>query len=745
MSISNNESVTNKSRADSLMLRFIISYSIFLLIILILFVSIYNGYITSSRANYNLSQKASYVSQIEMFENNLQIMDTTCRQLLQDNNFRRIMNVSSFNDEQLETGHALSNELAVSLYADALLPLKEMYFYLKPSQYILSSSYFISADNFYNWIKKYPAVLNSSWLSLLEDSGESEKFIPLNSFNTSGDKYYMYIIDMNELSYLKSNVSAVFVISKDELQNMFGFDQDSSSYKYMKAIDPATGTEIINLANYNNGDTDVISLPYNDGFANTVIAEHDVTILKYQSPNTGYEYYISFSAYAVYSPTTLLFILIAVAAVALGFAIIIWLSRRNVIPIIEIGEELDHTTEEKEKLQTIVDTQKPIVNQSYVRQLLLSGISSAEECEMVKAHLGIEASTYYKAMHLVVYNNSSDETSVDSESYYLSEEVLTYICNKLSTYLGKPIHYFISGDHSFSVLLDFDESEHKDYLLKVQNAILNVHNALLADYNLWMFAGIGKTTQTLLNVWESYEQAVTAITYTSKNYIFLPYEYIKKDSGSFYYPQEFSNKLVYFVTNGNESQALDLLRLIRKENIEERSLSAHLMSFLLTDIRNSLLKARFELPSSVSDDEKAAIDERFNEKISFPLLEELTSALCKMFTVDVSDGNLIDTIISYIKNNYSDSLLCLNKISDEFNISETYFSHLFKDKTGVNFSTFLEDIRMAKAMELIKSGEISLNEVYEAVGYNNPNSFRRAFKKVYGVTPGSVKNPQATE
>lgn len=739
MSNTNNVSITKKSRVDSLMLHFVISYSIFLLIILILFVSIFNGYTYSSRSNYNLSQKANYISKIEMFENHFKIMDTACRQLLQDNDFRRIMNVESFSDDQLETGHAISNDLAVSLYADTLLPLKEMYFYLKPSQYILSSSYFISADNFYNWIKKYPAVLNPSWLSLLEDPNESLRFIPLNSFNSSGDKYFMYIINMDNLSYIKSNVSAVFVISKNELQSLFAFDDESASYKYMRVVNPDSNKDIINLANYNNNDVDVISLRYTDGCADTQIAGHKVTIFKYSSPDTGYDYYISFPAYDIYTLSTFLFLLIVVSTVILGFAIILWLSRRNVRPIIEIGEELDHTTEEKEKLEIIVENQKPIVNQSYVRQLLLSGISSAEECNLAKNHLGISESTYFKAMHLVVYNNPSDEASSESESYYLSEEIVAFIGSSLASHLGKQINYFISGDHSLSILLDFDDSEHKDYLLKVQNAVLHTHNELLSKHNLWMFAGIGKTTQTLLNVWESYEQAVTAITYTTKNYIFLPYEYIKKDSGSFYYPQEFSNKLIYFVTNGNESQALDLLRLIRKENIEERSLSSHLMSFLLTDIRNSLLKARFELPSSVSDEDKISIDERLNEKISFPLLEEITSSLCKLFTVETSDGNLIDTIITYIKENYADSLLCLSKISDEFNISETYFSHLFKDKTGVNFSIYLENIRMTKAMELIKSGDVPLNEVYEAVGYNNSNSFRRAFKKVYGTTPGSVK------
>jgi len=738
MKDTNNVSVTKKNRADSIMLRFIISYSIFLLVILILFAFIFNGYIRTSANTYNLSQRTTYLSKIELFENNYKIMDTTCRQLLQENNFRKIMNTSEFNEEDIDYGNALSDELAVSLYADALLPLKEMYFYMRSSGYILNASYFITADHFYNWIKKYPAILNSTWLNIMSDSSNYNTFIPLNDYKSAGNKYYMYIVDMDSLTYLKCNVSAVFIISKDELLNQFGIAGLAAEDTILKVYDHKTGDLILDLANQNiQIDTDVTKLHYIGGFATIKSQGRDTTVLKYTSPETDYDYYISFPAYVVVSLPVIILIITALATAALGLSLIFWLSKRNVAPIIEMGEELDISNEEKEKLQTLVDTQQPIVNRTYVRQLLLSGVSSEAEGLRIKNHLGIDSSNYFKAMQIVVYNNSGEEMS--SESSYLTDEIMVLIVDRISASLEKPIHYFFSGDHSFAVLLDFDESEHKDYLLKVQNTILNVHNELQEKHNLWLFAGIGKTTQSLLNVWESYEQAVTAVTYTSKKYIFLPYEYIKKDSTSFYYPQEFSNKLVYFVTNGNEVQALDLLRLIRKENIEERSLSATLMNFLLTDIRNSLLKARFELPSSVAEEETKPIDERFAENITFPILEDITVSLCKLFSASTSDGNLIDTIISYIKANYSDSLLCLNKIADEFDITETYFSHLFKDKTGVNFSTYLENIRMTKAMELIKSGDVPLAEVYEAVGYNNSNSFRRAFKKVYGITPGSVK------
>ena len=87
----------------------------------------------------------------------------------------------------------------------------------------------------------------------------------------------------------------------------------------------------------------------------------------------------------------------------------------------------------------------------------------------------------------------------------------------------------------------------------------------------------------------------------------------------------------------------------------------------------------------------------------------------------------------------------LNKISDEFQISESYFSHMFKEKTGVNFSTYLETIRLNEASRLIRETDISLNELYLSVGYNNANSFRRAFKKIYGITPSAMRDSKTNK
>lgn len=413
-----------------------------------------------------------------------------------------------------------------------------------------------------------------------------------------------------------------------------------------------------------------------------------------------------------------------------GGCLVYYFSRRNVRPIIELGQELQTAVEVQKNLQEVVDSQRPIICTSYVRQLLSGTATSEDEVTYMENYLGIADSSYYNVLYIVYYNNFGDNTEITLPGGVESmEELEKIIESALENFFGTPLFYFSPSDRTYSVLLHCSEEEEKDLILKINNCILRLHDYLLDTYDIWLFAGIGRNTDSLMNVWECYQQASEAVSYTTKNYIFFPYEFIKKDSNVFYYPPEISTKLIHFISTGNTPQVLELFNLIHQENIEERTLPVNLLKYLLSDIRNTLLKARFALPQDADSEAVKVLDERFNEHLTFKLCEDLALSLCNLFGNKEDDNTLSATIEKYIKENYKDPSLGLNKISDEFQISESYFSHMFKEKTGVNFSTYLENIRMTEAARLIKETDISLNELYIAVGYNNSNTFRRASRR----------------
>lgn len=735
------------------MLRMVTSYSVFMVIILILSFLVYHSTANNVRNSYNNNVQSAFISNVELFEKDLDIMEVYCRQLLQNDKFRNIMTKSPDYSNFSELGNAVSNTLAVDVYPESLLPIKEVFCYLKDSDYIINPSYFTSSSRYYNWVKRYTSNSYVNWLEALTNPDFYYQFLPMDDYAANFENnYYMYVIDLDDLYYLKTDAVVCFVMSQDDIASLFSSIKDDTNGSLL-------------IANYKNelllssgnlyednfiSPKDVVSLNYNNEFAsysvkNTSFEGH-LTFGYYHSPVTGYQYYYSFPAFETSGQMyikTFQYLLLAVAAFLTGTWLIILLAKHNVQPIIELDNELKDAKVAQTQLQEVVDSQRPIICRSYIRQLLLGMITSEEEIAYVQNYLMLpKEHTYFNGLYLVAYNNtgSSSDTVSLPDSYDENIEFNQIITDALKQFFGESIYYFIPADRTFGILLNCDASQENNFIFEVHQKIVQMHNYLLDTYGIWLFAGIGKNTDDLMNVWESYQQATEAASYISKNYFFFPYEFIKKDSRAFYYPPELSTKLIHFITTGNTPQVLELFNLIHQENIEERSLPVHILKFLLSDIRNTLLKARFALPDTVPEDVCQSLDERFNQHATFKLCEDIALSLCKLFETPTEETNLIDTIEKYIQDNYQDPSMGLNKIADEFQISETYFSHMFKEKTGVNFSTYLENIRMNEAARLIKETNISLNELYISVGYNNVNTFRRAFKKTYGVTPSAMRD-----
>lgn len=696
------------------------------------------------RTLYDLQNRSTLVSNVELFEKDLDIMDVYCRQLIQNHSFRRVANTHVADNTFRTMATEISTSLATDVYPETLLPISEVYVYLPLTDYILAPTYAIRQDRYYDWVKRYDLDLYSQWDTYLNDEQYYYQFLPISMLlPTSTVESYMYIINIEDLHYLDTHAVVCFVFTKDELASLFECVRSSNQDNVLLITDE-DGNLVLNISDENVIDSSsILSLDYNNGIASYQESNIRLSIGKYTSSTTKNTYYYSYEPFENSSNTLvarIIFPLVFGLCLIGGSFMVLTFSRKNVQPIIELGQELDEAVEVQNYLQEMVDNQRPIICNSYVRQLLTGTVTSEEELTYIKEYLELYSdSLYYNVLYVVVYNNYGDSQETPSNTYGMSDEFNEIISNALQEFFGLPLYCFSPSDRTFALLLNCDATEERDFIIKIGSVVSQLHDYLLDTYGIWLFAGVGKNTNSLSNVWESYQQAVDAASYTTKNYIFFPYEFIKKDSNAFYYPPELSTKLIHFITSGNTTQVVELFSLIHQENIEERSLPVNLLKFLLSDIRNTLLKARFALPANADPETVKSLDELFNEHSSFRLCEDIALTLCGLFTNTEEDDTLASTIEKYILKNYKDPSLCLNKISDEFQISESYFSHMFKEKTGVNFSSYLENIRINEAARLIRETDISLNELYIAVGYNNSNTFRRAFKKIYGVTPSSLR------
>ncbi|OAS20477.1 response regulator [Paenibacillus oryzisoli] len=94
----------------------------------------------------------------------------------------------------------------------------------------------------------------------------------------------------------------------------------------------------------------------------------------------------------------------------------------------------------------------------------------------------------------------------------------------------------------------------------------------------------------------------------------------------------------------------------------------------------------------------------------------------------------IEIAKDFIQQHYREDLM-LQTVADRVYLNPFYFSKLFKDQTGKSFTNFLMEVRIQEAKKLLAMPEIKVYEVGGMVGYDEPESFSRAFKKLVGVSP----------
>lgn len=105
---------------------------------------------------------------------------------------------------------------------------------------------------------------------------------------------------------------------------------------------------------------------------------------------------------------------------------------------------------------------------------------------------------------------------------------------------------------------------------------------------------------------------------------------------------------------------------------------------------------------------------------------------------DCQEERTITGIVRYLQEHLAEEI-SLNVLAEEFHLSAQYISQLFKSEIGVNFLTYLTNIRMEKAKKLLLSTSFSIAEISEQSGYGDYRVFTKAFKKSEGITPSQYR------
>lgn len=452
-------------------------------------------------------------------------------------------------------------------------------------------------------------------------------------------------------------------------------------------------------------------------------------------------------------------LLIVMAGLILGMASVIFLQRRNYLPVKRMMKALaikDRTAKGNEFVlvetnlrrlyhenQSMRDSIKD--RKEYDRELfLLSSIrgrkSFFKDAE-IESILGYDVKN--REFILVTMNLDTEEEQSGSAVADDFELLAFAINNIIGELLGVNYPYLKTVDDMFLVYLFFPEKENgktgwtNDFKKKFE---------WLCDYFQKHFnMELAITMSPPFDAFESIEEEYGKIQEANEyRYFVEPYgvmstDFLKEMDLTLaqrlkYYNRRF--ELVLAETDFEQGYALTEAFF---QEVEQLDMTFPFTRYYVLAVVNDLLLALQSIMSAKELPEDSLMgvltdmcsqDSKDGLKDQFIFFLKL---ICKRVNEDSrKSSNLAELVKNYVRENYMDCNMNISTIAQEMGLTPRYLSKLFKDQTGMGLLNYMNEMRIDQAKALLKHSVLTVEEIAEKTGFTNARTFRRNFLKVTG-------------
>jgi YesN/AraC family two-component response regulator len=101
--------------------------------------------------------------------------------------------------------------------------------------------------------------------------------------------------------------------------------------------------------------------------------------------------------------------------------------------------------------------------------------------------------------------------------------------------------------------------------------------------------------------------------------------------------------------------------------------------------------------------------------------------------------NFIEKVEQIVEQNLQNQSFEITELAAQVGISRSSLQRKIKKTVNMSPSEFIREVRLKKAVGLLKSDEYNIDEIAIIVGFNSTSYFIRSFKKKYEMTPTAFK------
>jgi AraC-like DNA-binding protein len=151
----------------------------------------------------------------------------------------------------------------------------------------------------------------------------------------------------------------------------------------------------------------------------------------------------------------------------------------------------------------------------------------------------------------------------------------------------------------------------------------------------------------------------------------------------------------------------------------------------LCDLDDEMIRTQFELMAVEYADRKADTQD---------ILKPMTLTLIMMIARQYRDSypaeeaqDTTEKMVRFMEDHLDN--ITLSMLASEFGYHPSYISAQLSEKRGETFSQILLNLRMERAVFLMRNTDLSIEEITPLIGYNDKSNFHKAFREYYGKTP----------
>ena len=403
------------------------------------------------------------------------------------------------------------------------------------------------------------------------------------------------------------------------------------------------------------------------------------------------------------------------------------------------GNELDRIRTALQEYSSRVDLQEPFARNHFLSMLLKYGSAQSLTPELQEAFDLRFDRTHHFVMVIGWDEDNMNETE-KQERQDMFELLAQIEIPELDAH-GYGVE--LSQLNQLGLIISFNLGG-KDEFSHIRQIVEAVRSNILETFDTIPMIGVGTCYSSPDQLNQSFIEACSAFELrVSNDYGSVTYfeKLSKTQDQEFWIPNNTLLKLSQSLKQGSYDVAAQIVHSAI-QGLHTSEHSALLIRCVCFDLLNSILKTASELGNQgmLQEIAPSMIYGNSLDELERSLLK-LCAQICAQVEQDTQqeEQSIIDRIVAYIDEHYTDNALSLETVAFEFSISPSHVSRSFKEKMGLNFIQYVWQKRMEEVMHQLKTTNDPLKDIILRVGYLDTPNFIRKFKKETGYTPGQYR------